>query len=285
MSELYVVATPIGNLGDMSARALEVLAMVDLVAAEDTRHSARLLQHFGINTPLRSYHDHNERAQSDWLLEQLKEGKRIALISDAGTPLISDPGYQLVRRVRAASIPVIPVPGASALVAALCASGLASDRFAFEGFLPAKSKARVDRLSQLKKEARTIIMYESPHRICDSVTDMISVFGEHRIAVIARELTKAYETIHQGTLKELEGWLAADSNQQRGEMVVLVAGAPQEDPQDRVDEEMVRILEILLPEIPLKQAVKLATKILGKNKNEIYQKALLIKDRLSEAPV
>ncbi len=279
MSELYVVATPIGNLGDMSARALEVLRMVDLVAAEDTRHSGRLLQHFGISKPLRAYHEHNEGPQSDWLLAQLKDGKRIALISDAGTPLISDPGYQLVNRVRQASIPVIPIPGPCALVTALCASGLASDRFVFEGFLPAKSKARLERLSLFQKEQRTIVLYESPHRICESVADMLTVFGGDRNAVIARELTKAYETIHQDSLQALCSWLANDANQQRGEMVVLISGAPDEVEGEDGQAEIDRVLSLLLQEVSLKQASQLTAKIMNKNKNEIYKRALALKEQ------
>lgn len=276
MSELYVVATPIGNLGDISSRALEVLRQVDLIAAEDTRHSGRLLQHFGIETPMRAYHEHNEQKQSDWLLQQLTQGKRVALISDAGTPLISDPGYQLVHRVRKQGITVIPVPGPSALITALSASGLPSDRFVFEGFLPAKSGARIERLQHLQSENRTIIFYESPHRILPSIESMVKVLGGERRAVLARELTKTYETIHEDSLEELLTWLKSDSNQQRGEMVVLIAGCT--DKRDnRDDAEAERILKLLLDELPLKQAAALTAKITGYQKNELYAKALELK--------
>jgi len=277
MSELYVVATPIGNLGDISARALETLQMVDVIAAEDTRHSGRLLQHFGISTALQAYHEHNENSQLPWLLDQLKQGKRIALISDAGTPLISDPGYQLVKAVREQGITVIPIPGPSALITALCASGLPSDRFVFEGFLPAKSKARQNRLLQLKNEYRTVILYESPHRILASVTDMIEQLGGERIVVLARELTKTYETIYESSLDKLLLWLRADMNQQKGEMVILIKAADNQiTDQDEV--EMERILTLLLDELPLKQAVLLTAKITGRHKNDIYSLALALKE-------
>ncbi|MCF7981645.1 MAG: 16S rRNA (cytidine(1402)-2'-O)-methyltransferase [Pseudomonadales bacterium] len=276
MSELYVVATPIGNLGDMSARAVEVLNRVDLIAAEDTRHSGRLLQHFGISTALQAYHEHNEKSQLHWLLEQLKQGKKIALISDAGTPLISDPGYQLVKAAREQGVKVIPIPGPSALIVALCASGLPSDRFVFEGFLPAKSKARQDRLFQLKSESRTVILYESPHRILASIADMITQLGGERSVVLARELTKTYETIHEDSLENLLAWLKADINQQRGEMVILIkAVEDQLANQDEVEDR--RILTLLLNEVPLKQAATLAAKITGRHKNEMYSWALELK--------
>ena len=277
MSELYVVATPIGNLGDMSARALETLKMVDIIAAEDTRHSGRLLQHFGISTALQAYHEHNENSQLPWLLDQLKQGKRIALISDAGTPLISDPGYQLVKAVREQGITVIPIPGPSALITALCASGLPSDRFVFEGFLPAKSKARQNRLLQLKSEYRTVILYESPHRILASVTDMIEQLGGERTVVLARELTKTYETIYESSLDKLLLWLRADMNQQKGEMVILIKAADNQiTDQDEVEIE--RILRLLLDELPLKQAALLTAKITGRHKNDIYSRALALKE-------
>lgn len=277
MSELYVVATPIGNLGDISDRALETLKSVDLIAAEDTRHSGRLLKHFGIDTPLRAYHDHNEKQQADWLLQQLKQGKKVALISDAGTPLISDPGYQLVRVVRDQGIAVTPVPGPSALVTALCVSGLPADRFVFEGFLPAKSKGRRERLAQLARETRTLVFYESPHRILASLEDMLREFGGDRSVVLARELTKAYETVHGDTLENLLEWVAADTHQQLGEMVIIVRGAdPQEDEADNSESD--RVLTLLLEELPLKQAAALAAKITGRHKNELYARALSLKN-------
>lgn len=222
--KLYVVATPIGNLDDISPRALRTLREVALIAAEDTRHSIRLLQHFGITTALAACHDHNEREQGGRFVARLLAGDDVALISDAGTPLISDPGYHLVRQVRAAGIEVVPVPGPSALIAALSAAGLPSDRFIFEGFLPAKAAARRGRLDLLKEEPRTLIFYEAPHRVLESVQDMASLFGKDRHAVLARELTKTFETLKGAPLGELAEWIAADSNQQRGECVLLVTG-------------------------------------------------------------
>ncbi|MEK1943419.1 MAG: 16S rRNA (cytidine(1402)-2'-O)-methyltransferase, partial [Pseudomonas sp.] len=221
---LYVVATPIGNLDDISARALKVLRDVALIAAEDTRHSMRLMQHFGIPTPLAACHEHNERDEGSRFLARLQAGDDVALISDAGTPLISDPGYHLVRQVRAAGIKVVPVPGPCALIAALSAAGLPSDRFIFEGFLPAKAVGRRARLEAVKEEPRTLIFYEAPHRILECLEDMEVVFGGERVALLARELTKTFETLNGQPLAELRAWVAADSNQQRGECVVLVAG-------------------------------------------------------------
>ncbi len=213
---LYVVATPIGNLGDMTARAIAVLQQVDLIAAEDTRHSGPLLQHFGITTACIACHDHNERQIAAGLVERIQSGESVALISDAGTPLISDPGYLLVRTAREAGVPVVPVPGASAMIAALSVSGLPSDRFSFEGFLPAKSSARRQRLQALADEGGTLIFYESTHRIEESLADMAEVFGPERYAVIAREITKRFETVHGDTLQNLIAWIAADANQTKG---------------------------------------------------------------------
>ena len=207
---LYVVATPIGNLDDISARALKILSSVALIAAEDTRHSVRLLQHFGINTPLAACHEHNERDEGNRFITRLQAGDSVALISDAGTPLISDPGYHLVRQARAAGIAVVPVPGACALIAALSAAGLPSDRFIFEGFLPAKAVGRKARLSQLKEEPRTLIFYEAPHRILECLQDMESVFGAERPALLARELTKTFETLKGLPLAELRAFVESD---------------------------------------------------------------------------
>ncbi len=268
---LYIVATPIGNLGDMTPRAIEVLSAVDVIAAEDTRHSAKLLNHFHIRTPLIALHEHNEREQSADFVRQLNDGRRIALISDAGTPLISDPGFRIVRAARAAGIEVIPIPGACAAIAALSAAGLASDRFAFEGFLPAKSPARVAALENLVRETRTLIFYESPHRIVESLQDMTRVFGSEREAAIARELTKKFETVRVGTLAELERWTQARPENALGEFVVLVTGAPVSD---EADAESERVLQLLLRELPLKQAAQLAAAITGKKKNALYQRAL-----------
>ncbi|GGM04628.1 ribosomal RNA small subunit methyltransferase I [Pseudomonas asuensis] len=270
---LYIVATPIGNLEDISARALRILKEVSLIAAEDTRHSSRLLQHFGINTPLAACHDHNEREQGGRFINRLLEGGSVALISDAGTPLISDPGFHLVRQARAAHIPVVPVPGASAVIAALSAAGLPSDRFIFEGFLPAKTTARRSRLDALKQEERTLIFYEAPHRLMESVEDLAAIMGGNRIAVLARELTKTFETIKDAPLEELVGWIRSDANQQRGECVLLVAGYESPD-KDSLSPEAIRVLNILLAELPLKRAAAIAAEITGERKNMLYQHAL-----------
>ncbi len=274
---LYVVATPIGNLRDMSPRAIEVLKAVNCIAAEDTRHSAPLLQHFLINTPLISLHEHNERERSARLLEQLQQGESIALISDAGTPLISDPGYFLVHEARNLGVKIVPIPGACALIAALSVSGLPTDRFSFEGFLPAKSKHRLAQLESLRHETRTMVFYEAPHRILDCLQDMQTIFGVKRQAVIARELTKMFETIQSAPLGELLRWVEADANQQRGEIVLILQGAEAKLPEEEDSVSTENILKILLDELPLKQAVDLAAKISGKRKNELYQQALKLK--------
>ena len=271
---LYVVATPIGNLDDISARALTVLRSVALIAAEDTRHSARLMQHFGIGTPLAACHEHNERDQGGRFLARLLAGEDVALISDAGTPLISDPGYHLVRQARAAGVAVVPVPGACALIAALSAAGLPSDRFIFEGFLPAKAAGRRARLEQVKEEPRTLIFYEAPLRIFECLQDMQAVFGDERPALLAREITKTFETLKGMPLAELAAWVAADSNQQRGECVVLVAGWQAPEGEEAVSAEAMRVLNLLLAEMPLKRAAALAAEITGVRKNLLYQVAL-----------
>ncbi|MDP2244549.1 16S rRNA (cytidine(1402)-2'-O)-methyltransferase [Pseudomonas sp.] len=274
LGTLYVVATPIGNLDDISARALKVLADVALIAAEDTRHSVRLMQHFGIATPLAACHEHNERDQGGRFVTRLLAGEDVALISDAGTPLISDPGYHLVRQARAAGIAVVPVPGACALIAALSAAGLPSDRFIFEGFLPAKTAGRRARLEQVKEEPRTLIFYEAPHRILECLEDMQAVFGDERPALLAREISKTFETLKGLPLAELRAWVAADSNQQRGECVVLVAGWQAPEGEAAVSVEALRVLELLLKEMPLKRAAALAAEITGVRKNLLYQVAL-----------
>lgn len=274
LGSLYVVATPIGNLDDISARALNILRSVALIAAEDTRHSARLMQHFGISTPLAACHEHNERDQGGRFLARLQAGEDVALISDAGTPLISDPGYHLVRQARAAGIKVVPVPGACALIAALSAAGLPSDRFIFEGFLPAKAAGRRARLEQVKEEPRTLIFYEAPHRILECLQDMQAVFGDERPALLARELTKTFETLKGMPLAELAAWVAADSNQQRGECVVLVAGWQAPEGEEAVSADAMRVLNLLLAEMPLKRAAALAAEITGVRKNLLYQVAL-----------
>jgi len=273
---LYIVATPIGNLGDMSPRAVEVLQKVDAIAAEDTRHSAGLLRHFAIHPPMFALHEHNERQKSAALLERLTAGESIALISDAGTPLISDPGYVVVREAQQAGIRVVPVPGPSALITALSASGLPTDRFCFEGFLPAKGGARRKYLESLCDEARTMAFYESPHRILDSLTDMVAVFGSEREAVLARELTKTFETIRHAPLGEMLEWVRGDSNQQKGEFVVLLHGAVVSAA--GLDAEACRIADLLAEELPHKQAAALAARISGEKKNALYQYLLEQKD-------
>ena len=270
---LYVVATPIGNLGDITHRAIEVLQSVALIAAEDTRHSSRLMSHFNIKTPMISVHDHNERQRVTTIINKLSAGESVALISDAGTPLISDPGFILVRAVREAGFKVVPVPGCSAVITALSAAGLASNNFVFEGFLPAKSLARKQEMQDIIDETRTVIFYESTHRIVDSLTDMCEILGEQRYVVIARELTKTFETIYGAPLKELLSWVKEDHNQQKGEFVVLVSGV---EPKEEIgfSRETLRILDLLLAELPVKQGCALASKITGEKKNALYQEAL-----------
>jgi 16S rRNA (cytidine1402-2'-O)-methyltransferase len=276
MSEpaLYIVATPIGNLADLSPRAQEVLASVDYIAAEDTRHSARLLAHFSIKTPMISVHDHNERQRSGQIIEWLAAGHSIALISDAGTPLISDPGFHLVRAVREAGYRVSPIPGCCAFVAALSASGLPSDRFQFIGFLPAKSGARSRLLNAHAAHTETLIFHESTHRIVASLAAMVDAFGGERYAVVARELTKTFETIHGDTLHNLLQWIQADSHQQRGEFVVLVHGAPAAEQEEPLDGEAERIVRILARELPPKKAAALAAEITGQKKNRLYRRLI-----------
>lgn len=266
---LYVVATPIGNLADLSARARETLASVDLIAAEDTRHSAALLRHCGIATRSVALHEHNEREASAQLVQQMLAGKNIALISDAGTPLVSDPGFRLVRAARAAGVKVSPVPGACAAIAALSAAGMPSDRFVFEGFLPAKSAARRAQLQTLIAETRTLIFYESSHRIVEALEDCVAVFGGARHAVVARELTKLFETVLDGSLAELHARVAQDAAQQRGEFVLLIAGAAEDADAARLVEGR-RVFELLRAELPPGRAAKLASEISGAPRNALY---------------
>jgi 16S rRNA (cytidine1402-2'-O)-methyltransferase len=276
---LYIVATPIGNLQDITLRAIDVLQKVDVIAAEDTRHSLPLLRQFAIAAPTISLHEYNERERTDELLKRLQEGQSIALISDAGTPLISDPGYFLVHEARALGIRVVPIPGACAAISALSAAGLPTDRFIFEGFLPVKSSARKKRLQALLHEPRTIIFYEAPRRILECLEDLDSLFEHDRQIVIARELTKVFEVIRAGTIIELITWIKTNDNQQRGEMVVLVEGAKKnKDANEQSIESIESILSILLAELPLKQAVELTAKITGNKKNNIYKRALQIKN-------
>jgi 16S rRNA (cytidine1402-2'-O)-methyltransferase len=267
---LYVVATPIGNLGDLSPRAQAVLGGVDRILAEDTRNSRALLAHFGIATRLAALHEHNESTTSAQLVRELVGGASFALISDAGTPLISDPGFVLVREARAAGVPVVAVPGPCAAIAALSISGLPSDRFAFEGFLPAKSAARRARLQELARETRTLVLYESSHRIADAAADLAAVLGERSVCV-ARELTKLYEQSVVMPARALPGWLAEDANRQRGEFVLLIAGA-EPDGDARGDGE--RVLRLLLRELPPSTAARLAAEISGARRKELYALAL-----------
>lgn len=269
---LYVVATPIGNLRDISLRALDVLASADVVAAEDTRNTAHLLKHHSIHAKqLIAVHQHNERGAAQKLVVLIQSGQSVAFVSDAGTPAVSDPGALLVQAVLAAGLRVIPIPGASAVVAALSASGLAAPHFLFYGFLPNKSAARRSVMQELISHPYTLVFYEAPHRIVECVADLHAVFGGERQIVLAREVTKLFETIHSCKLSEAENWLASDANQQRGEFVVLVSGA---EPSVGLSAETLSILELLLEELPLKQAVQLATKITGANRSELYQLAL-----------
>lgn len=271
MSTLYLIATPIGNLADITQRALSILAAVDLIAVEDTRHSAKLLQHYGITTKKQSLHTHNEAQQSGALVAKLQQGDSIALISDAGTPLISDPGYQLVRLAQEQGVKIVPVPGPCAAIAALSVSGLPADRFVFEGFLPTKQQARCNKLSEFQQESRTMIFYEAPHRIIAMVEDVGTVFGVQREMTIARELTKKFETIHRTSAGAMLAWLKADADQQKGEFVVLVHGAASEN-QDL--DEARRVLALLLPEVSVKQAASLAAQITGVSKNKCYEIAI-----------
>ena len=268
---LFVVATPIGNLSDMTYRAVETLIAVDLIAAEDTRHSRRLLQYYSIATPTTAYHEHNEQRQTRNLIGKLLSGDSIALITDAGTPLVSDPGYRLICAAHQQKIPVSPVPGCCATVAALSVAGLPIERFAFEGFLPNKALARRKTLELLKFEPRTLVFYESSHRILETLADLEQIFGPDRPATLAREITKQFETIENGTLAHIHQFVGEDPNQQKGEFVLLVQGAGQ--PVDD-SEEILAVLRPLMATMRLKQAVDLTAKITGKPKNDIYSLAL-----------
>lgn len=270
---LYIVATPIGNLSDLSPRAQEVLRSVTLIAAEDTRHSKRLLQHFGIVTPLLALHSHNEKSRTAGLITRLQKGEDIALVSDAGTPLVSDPGFDLVREARRLGIRVTPIPGPCAAITALSAAGLPCDRFIFEGFLPATANARQKHLQSLLTETRTLVFYEAPHRILAMLRDAGDIFGKARQAVIGRELTKQFESFYAGTLAEVQDQLNADPHATLGEMVVIIAGNT--NPLSN-EAEGQRILGILLAELPVKQAVKLTGQVTGMAKNTLYDWALAL---------
>jgi len=278
MGILYVVATPIGNLQDITLRALDTLKAVDAIAAEDTRHTSGLLSHFGISKKLIAVHEHNEHQSAEKLLMQLNAGESIALVTDAGTPGISDPGAVVVDLVRKAGVKVVPVPGVSAVIAALSASGIVQNGFLFHGFLPASGAARRKVLEALKTQTVTLVIYEAPHRIVDSVADMCAVLGGERRVTFARELTKTFETIYSCTLSDAVAWLEADTNQQRGEFVLLIEAAAIKDAEE-MPEEAVRVLKLLLADLPLKQAVKLATEITHEKKNVLYDFALQLKQQ------
>jgi 16S rRNA (cytidine1402-2'-O)-methyltransferase len=276
---LYVVATPIGNLGDMTIRGIETLKTVDAIAAEDTRHTSGLLSHFGISKKLIAVHEHNEHQSAEKLLTQLQAGENIALVTDAGTPGISDPGAVVVDLVRKAGIKVVPIPGASAVIAALSASGIAQNGFHFYGFLPASGAARRKVLESLKSQTVTLVFYEAPHRIIECVEDIANVLGAERRLTFARELTKTFETFYSCPADLASDWLQADTNQQRGEFVLLVEAVAVKETEE-IPEETVRILKLLLADLPLKQAVKLVTEITHEKKNVLYEFALKLKESI-----
>ncbi|WP_299494770.1 16S rRNA (cytidine(1402)-2'-O)-methyltransferase [uncultured Shewanella sp.] len=274
---LYIVPTPIGNLEDLSSRAITVLKQVSLIACEDTRHSGKLLSHFSIETKKMALHDHNERDRAQGIIQKLSNGESVALISDAGTPLISDPGYHLVSQVRAAGFDVSPLPGPCAAITALSASGLPSDRFSFEGFLPSKEKGRVDKLTALKEDPRTLIFYESPHRILHSLTSISAVFGDERQVVMAREVTKVFETFLSGTVAEVLAKVSQDSNQQKGEIVLMCHGFRQvkiEGDEQAIPAKVMQTLTLLNEELPLKKAAAITAEIYGLKKNALYKHGL-----------
>jgi 16S rRNA (cytidine1402-2'-O)-methyltransferase len=282
VGRLYVVATPIGNLGDLSPRARAVLADCALIAAEDTRHTGILLKHFDIATPQLSLHDHNEETRAIEIIARLREGKSVALVSDAGTPAISDPGFELVRAVAAAGIEIIAIPGPCAAIAALSIGALPTDRFCFEGFLPARGAARRQRLKSLDKEPRTLVIYESPHRVRETLEDCVTAFGEARAATVVREATKLHETTYRGSLLELLAESKSDADFARGEIVLLIGGVPQMPAGDADSEataELDKVLVALLAELPLKQAARLAAQITGARDNEAYKRALFLKQQ------
>ena len=277
--QLYVVATPIGNLGDLSPRARTILANVSCIAAEDTRHTRQLLQAFGIDRPLVSLHEHNEAAKSGELIDRLLSGESLALVSDAGTPLISDPGFDLIALARQRKITVIAVPGPCAAIAALSVAGLPTDRFLFEGFLPAKSTARRAHLQSLANETRTLVFYEAPHRVRDVLADLASVLGAQRPASVSRELTKRFETTYSGSLSELADLATRDENFARGEIVIVVAGATRQE-SDAVALDAEQLLRALLEELSPAQAAKIAAKISGAKRNDLYSLAVRLSGKV-----
>jgi 16S rRNA (cytidine1402-2'-O)-methyltransferase len=273
---LYIVATPIGNLGDISQRAIDILSQVDVIACEDTRHTQRLLTTFAIKNRTMSLHDHNERQRQDQIASMLQEGKSIALVSDAGTPLISDPGFHLVRHCRQLGLSVSPIPGACAAIAALSCAGLPTDRFTFEGFLPSKSGARQSTLNELSEETRTMVFYDAPRRAIDTISDIVNTLGGQRYLVIARELTKTFETIHSDTAENLLTWLSQDPNQLKGEMVLIIEG--HKSSTNDIPLQVVATLKLLVNELPPKKACAIAAQIYGVKKNTLYELALSLKN-------
>ena len=273
---LYIVATPIGNLGDISQRAIDILTQVDVIACEDTRHTGKLLSAFSIKNRTMSLHDHNERQRQDQVATMLQEGKTIALVSDAGTPLISDPGFHIVRHCRSLGLNVSPIPGACAAIAALSVAGLPTDRFSFEGFLPSKSGARQATLTALVDEPRTMVFYDAPRRAIDTVRDIVATLGGERYIVIARELTKTFETIHSDTAENFLAWLEQDANQLKGEMVLIIEGYKAVE--NEISAEVINTLKLLLAEMKPKKACAIAAEIYGVKKNALYEVALSLKD-------
>ncbi|MFT6986730.1 MAG: 16S rRNA (cytidine1402-2'-O)-methyltransferase [Psychromonas sp.] len=268
-AKLYIVATPIGNMSDITYRAIEILQQVDLVAAEDTRHSGKLLKYYQIKKPMFPLHDHNERERGKVLIEKIQSGQSVALISDAGTPLISDPGYHLVNECREAGVDIVPIPGPSAVITALSAAGLPTDRFSFEGFLPAKEKGKQDKLKALIEETRTMVFYESPRRVTDTVAQIVNIFGADRKIVIARELTKTFESFYALPASEMVDWLNQDTNHCRGEFVLMVAGAQKDE--ESIPQVALNTLALLKEQLPLKKAAALTAQIHDQKKNELYK--------------
>lgn len=269
---LYVVATPIGNLADITQRALSILGEVDFICAEDTRNTGRLLRHFDIQTPCIAFHDHNEQQKAATMVERLIDGQNLALVSDAGTPLINDPGYRLVNLCRSSNIKVVPVPGACAAITALSAAGLPTDRFHYEGFFPPKSNARKQTLEDLKEQTATLVFYESPHRIVDTLTDIVDVLGKERQLVLARELTKTFETFASKSAADMLEWVKSDADQQKGEIVLMIAGFAK-DP-DALPLQARHTLSLLSQELPLKKAAALTAQIYQLKKNMLYKLGL-----------
>ncbi len=272
---LYIVATPIGNLADISQRAISTLKTVNVIAAEDTRHTGLLLKHLNIKNKLLSLHEHNERSQSSIIISRLEQGESVALVSDAGTPLISDPGFFLVREARQAGFKVVPIPGACAMITALSVSGIATDRFVFEGFLPHKQGARQKQLRAIANEPRTLVFYESTHRIIDCLKDMKNILGDERLVTIARELTKTFETLYSDTLNNSLNWMQDDVQQKKGEFVVILSG--NQNPSSTSEVEVDRMVDILMKQLPMAQATATAAEISGQRKKELYQRALVRK--------